>query len=108
MALTSFSDPAVCSPFTLLLPPPPLSLPSPLPPPLPPSLQPTPSSPPHPLLQNAVAHLVSSNQELKAAIEEEGDDEDRTFKTAIEVRLSGCPTACLGKICVLLGLVIRR
>ncbi|KAI7840333.1 hypothetical protein COHA_006115 [Chlorella ohadii] len=33
---------------------------------------------------NAVAHLVQSNQELKAAIEEEGDDEDRTFKIAIE------------------------
>lgn len=40
----------------------------------------------HPCLQNAVAHLVQSNQELNTAIEEEGDDEDRTFKTAIEVR----------------------
>lgn len=41
-------------------------------------------------LQNAVAHLVASNAELKQAIEEEGDDEDRTFKTAIQVGLGTC------------------
>lgn len=36
-------------------------------------------------LHNAVQKLVDSNTELKAAIAEQGDDEDRTFKTAIEV-----------------------
>lgn len=44
-------------------------------------------------LHNAVAHLVQSNAELKAAIEEGGDDEDRTFKTAIEV--PALPCCCL-------------
>lgn len=48
-------------------------------------------------LQNAVAHLVQSNAELKEAIQAEGDDEDRTYKTAIEARGSrGVPLSPAG------------
>ena len=47
-------------------------------------------------LQNAVAHLVQSNHDLKAAIDEEGDDEDRAFKSAIEVGtvFPSCVASC--------------
>lgn len=43
-------------------------------------------------LHNAVEKLVASNAELRLAIAEQGDDDDRTFKTAIEVgcKQEGC------------------